>query len=72
MEVWQQVAQGVLSQWDGLSNHVKGSPVQTLQMLQKCGDQQLKARIVGEKGEKGANVLNELNQWRESLFSDKG
>lgn len=59
-----------MREWDGLSNHVKGSPVQTLQMLQKCGDQQLKARIVSEKGEKAGSILNELNEWRESLFKE--
>lgn len=39
-------------------------------MLQKCGDQQLKARIVNERGEKGAGLLTELNEWRESLFKE--
>ncbi len=39
-------------------------------MLQKCGDQQLKARIVNEKGDKGESILNDLNQWRESLFKE--
>ncbi len=69
--MWQAVSVGILGQWDALSDHQKGSPVQTLQMLQKCGDQQLKARIVSEKGEKSGSILNELNEWRESLFNGK-
>jgi len=69
-DVWQQVAQAILLNWSELDAHPKGGPVQALQMLQKCGDQQLKARIVAEKGKDGENMLTALNAWRESLFTD--
>lgn len=39
-------------------------------LIAKCGDQQLKARIVNEKGDKSEGILNDLNAWRESLFKE--
>lgn len=68
--MWQQVAQAILLNWTALDLHPKGGPVQALQMLQKCGDQQLKARIVGEKGKSGENMLEALSQFRNNLFND--
>ena len=65
-EVWQEIARAVLGQFGTLAR--VSSPAQALTMLQKCGDQQLKARLVETKEKGGTDPFEALREFRTLLM----
>lgn len=66
-EVWQQLAMVITAHFGDLLQMAK--PTEAMTLLQRCGDQQLKAKFLQDKNKEGTDPMKALEQFRKDLMS---